>query len=259
MAKKYDKCKVVSNERVALDTYLLEFECEIKNVWPGQFAHLKVMGRGDLLLRRPISINSIDYDKSTVKLIVQSKGEGTQAICALKSGDIIDVLFPCGRGFLLNKKVKKAAVVGGGIGVAPLKFAIEYYRDIEFDSYIGFRSKEFAYQVDDFRDISKNIYVCSDDGSLGNPCLVTDILNHNLESGQGYDIILACGPRPMLESLKKVTAKHNEACLVSLEERMGCGIGICKTCVCKTIKNGEADYERVCMDGPVFDINEVEL
>ena len=258
MAKKYERCKVVSNEQVAKDTYLLEYECDTKNLWPGQFAHLRAWGRSDLLLRRPISVNSVDFKKSTIKLIIQSKGEGTKAICQVKSGDYVDVVSPCGKGFLLNKNIKRAAVVGGGIGVAPLKYAIEYYKDIMFDSYIGFRSREYAYQTDDFREISQNTYVCTDNGTLGEKNFVTAVLDRNLEK-EGYDIILACGPKPMLKSLKAVTDKHNVPCLVSLEERMGCGIGICKTCVCKTVKGGEENYERVCMEGPVFDINEVVL
>jgi len=258
MAKKYDKCKVVSNELVATDTYLLEFECNTKNIWPGQFAHIKAFGRSDLLLRRPISVNSVDYEKSTLKLIIQSKGEGTQALCKVKKGEYIDVISPCGKGFLLKKEIKKVAVVGGGIGVAPLKYTIEYYKDIAFDSYIGFRSKEFAYQLDEFKEISSRAYICTDDGSLGTKGFVTSMLDHNIEK-KGYDIILACGPKPMLKSLKQVIDKHDVPCLVSLEERMGCGIGICKTCVCKTVKDGEENYERVCMEGPVFEINEVVL
>lgn len=258
MAKKYEKCKVVSNELVATDTYLLEFECSTKNLWPGQFVHIKAYGRSDLLLRRPISVNSVDFNKSTLKLIVQSKGEGTQAICKVQMGDYLDVISPCGKGFLLNKKIKKAAVIGGGIGVAPLKYAIEYYKDIEFDSFIGFRSKEYAYQLDEFKTISKNTYVCTDDGTLGTKGFVTMDLDKSLETEE-YDVVIACGPKPMLKSLKTVIDKHNVPCLVSLEERMGCGIGICKVCVCKTKKNGEENHERVCMEGPVFDINEVVL
>ncbi len=256
MAKKYEKCMVVSNEKVAKDTYQLEYECDTQNIVPGQFAHLKVMGRSDLLLRRPISINTVDFDKSTIKLIVQAKGEGTRAICDLHEGDYIDVLSPCGKGFMLGKDITKAAVIGGGIGVAPLRYAIEYYKDIEFDSYIGFRSHEYAYQVEDIRKISKASFICTDDGTRGEKNFVTAVLERNLEK-ESYDVVLACGPKPMLKVLKDVIQEHDVPCLVSLEERMGCGTGICKVCVCKTIRGGEENYECVCMDGPVFDINEV--
>ena len=214
------------------------------------------MGRNELLLRRPISINTVDFDKSTIKLIVQAKGEGTRAICDLHEGDYIDVLSPCGKGFMLGKDITKAAVIGGGIGVAPLRYAIEYYKDIEFDSYIGFRSHDYAYQVEDIRKISKASFICTDDGTRGEKNFVTAVLERNLEK-ESYDVVLACGPKPMLKALKDVIQKHDVPCLVSLEERMGCGTGICKVCVCKTIRSGEENYECVCMDGPVFDINEV--
>lgn len=258
MTKKYDNAEIVSNKLVAENTYLMEFKCNTKNIIPGQFVHIKVTGRSDLLLRRPISINTVDTEKSTISLIIQAKGEGTKALCALKTGDTIDVLSSAGFGFMLPKSIKKVAVVGGGIGVAPLRYVIEYYKDKAFDSYIGFRSERFAYQIDKFTEISDNTYVCTDDGTVGEKGFVTNVLDKNLETTK-YDVVLACGPKPMLGALKKVVTKHNVPCLVSLEERMGCGIGTCKVCVCKTEKDGEEDYKRVCLDGPVFNINEVVL
>ncbi len=258
MSKRYEKCRIISNELVAQDTCLMKFVCSTKNITPGQFVHVKAADRQDLLLRRPISINSVNMKKSTISLIIQVKGEGTKAICNLKKGDYIDVISSAGRGFLLNKSIKKAAVAGGGIGIAPLKYAIQYYSNIVFDSYIGFRSAQYAYQIDDFKAISNNTYICTDDGSLGEKGFITKKLDINLEI-TNYDVILACGPKPMLIELKKVINKYNANCLVSLEERMGCGIGACKVCVCKTNENDEEDFKRICLDGPVFDINKVVL
>ncbi len=258
MTRRFQNSKVVSNKRVAENTYLFEFEHDSKKAIPGQFVHIKVPNRNDLLLRRPISVNSYDAKNNIIKLIIQTKGEGTQVICSLKTGDTIDYISPAGRGFLLGNKIKKAAVIGGGIGVAPLKYVMEYYNDIEFDSYIGFRNEKLIYQLDDFEKLTSNLYVCTDDGSYGEEGFVTDILDNNIKN-KNYDIILACGPKPMLNSLKTVIDRHKIPCLVSLEERMGCGIGICKVCVCKTHENNEDDYKRVCIDGPVFDINKVVL
>ncbi|MCK5129358.1 MAG: dihydroorotate dehydrogenase electron transfer subunit [Clostridiales bacterium] len=258
MAKRIPNCRITSNELVADDTYLMQFECVTKNATPGQFVHLRVTGRDDLILRRPISINSIDTKNNIIKLIIQAKGEGTKALCVLKAGDVMDIISPTGRGYMLSKKVKKAAVIGGGIGVAPLKYLIEYYKNVEFDSYLGFRSDCYAYQLDEFKALSNKLYVCTDDGTYGEKGFVTNRLDMNLEKEQ-YDVVLACGPKPMLGSLKKVIDKHKVPCFVSLEERMGCGIGLCKVCVCKTQEDGEENYERVCLDGPVFDINKVVL
>ena len=207
MAKRYENSKITSNKQVAESTYLLEFECEINAMTPGQFVHIKVPNREDLLLRRPISVNSYDEDKKILKLIIQEKGEGTQAICSLKKGDKIDFISPTGKGFLLNDKVKKVALVGGGIGVAPLKYVMEYYKDITFNSYVGFRSKKFIYQQADFEELSNKLYICTDDGTYGEKDFVTNRLDKNLYN-EKYDIILACGPKPMLGSLKKVIDKH---------------------------------------------------
>lgn len=255
-----EKAMLLSTKLVAQDTYemIIETKNAKRDAIPGQFVHVQVPNRPDLLLRRPISINSIDTRTSTMTLIVQVKGEGTKMLCSLSPHTILDVVGPVGRGFFLDKNTKRVAILGGGIGVAPLRYLMERYPKVEFHSFLGFRNKKFIYQSDIFNKIS-SMYMHTDDGSAGEKGFATDTLDSMLSS-QKFDAVYACGPTPMFKALKDVITKHPDVkCYISMEERMGCGIGGCKVCVCKTIDDGQENYKAVCQDGPVFDIRKVVL
>lgn len=191
-------------------------------------------------------------------MIVQVKSQGTRVLCNLSHHTILDIVGPVGRGFVLSKDAKRVAVVGGGIGVAPLRYLIERYPKVQFHSLLGFKSKKYIYQSQIFNKIS-NLHIHTDDGSTGTKGFAINTLDIML-SGQKFDAVYACGPTPMFKALKDMMDKHADIpCYISMEERMGCGIGGCKVCVCKTIDNGVENYKTVCQDGPVFDIRKVVL
>jgi dihydroorotate dehydrogenase electron transfer subunit len=250
---------ILQNKPIASGIYemALRFDAGVAGFQPGQFAHVKLPDE-KMLLRRPISLNHIDEEAGSATLVYQVKGDGTKLMSSLKQGERLDVLAPLGRGFWKPDGLKKAALVGGGIGAAPLRMLPEAWPDVEFDAFLGFRSDAFAYQLDKFRALSRNLRLCSDDGTLGDKTFVTCLLGDNLTGG-GYDAIFACGPAPMLKALKAVLADGKTHCQVSLEERMGCGVGACLVCNCKILSDGEWHYRRVCKDGPVFDIAEVDF
>jgi dihydroorotate dehydrogenase electron transfer subunit len=257
---RHEKAMLLSTKLVAADTY--EMVIETKNAKteavPGQFVHIQVPNRPDLLLRRPISINSVDTKTSTITLIIQAKKEGTRILCNLAPNTILDMIGPVGRGFFLRKEAARVALVGGGIGVAPLRYLIERYPKVEFHSFLGYRNKKYVYQAQIFNKLS-SMHMHTDDGSMGTKGFATDTLDVMLNNHK-FDAVYACGPTPMFAALKKVMEKHPEVeCYISLEERMGCGIGGCKVCVCKTNDDGIEDYKKVCQDGPVFDIRKVVL
>lgn len=251
---------VVSCRKVALDTYELVLAAPdiAGSAQPGQFVHLKAPGGQDLLMRRPISLYSADAGTGTISFIIQQKGEGTARLCHVKPGEAMDALGPLGRGFWLPQGAKRVAVVGGGIGVAPLRLVLEHHPEVQFDSFMGFRNADCAYGLEAFAALSENLYCASDDGSLGTQGFVTDLLKRQMQQ-VAYDAVLSCGPKPMFQALARVMAAYPDIpCQVSLEERMGCGIGGCYVCSCK-IKEGDAwHYRRVCKDGPVFDLGEVD-
>ena len=249
-------CRVVENRTVALDTYLMRLQSECPaNFVPGQFVHLQVPDRPDLVLRRPISIHSYDAQKGELSIIYQLVGEGTRAFSRLQFGDTLSVLGPLGTGFRMPESAKRCILVGGGIGCAPLLTLPLFWPDVTFDAALGFRSMAHIYARIPFEDVCRHVIYTTDDGSYGRKGFASDALQTLLE--QPCDAVFACGPKPMLKGLQQAMKNCNTPCSVSLEERMGCGMGACVTCTCAINSNGLVKNQRVCKDGPVFDLSEV--
>ena len=220
----------------------------------GQFAHLSVPGDRAHLLRRPISIYSV-HD-GVLELGVAAKGEGTRRLLAAQPGDELDLLYPLGHGFE-KKDHTRIAFVGGGIGVAPLRYAMEAYAGPGCTAIFGYRTASLIYAVEECEKTGARVVVCTDDGSAGVHGLVTGPLEEMLKQGE-VDAIMACGPTPMLRAVQTLALRYGVEGQLSLEEHMGCGIGACLTCNCKVkVRDGEFGYKRVCADGPVLDAKEV--
>lgn len=246
---------VKSNECIARGIYSMTIALpeEIK-VKGGQFLNIST-GNPAHLLKRPFGI--MRKNGRDITFCYQIKGEGTVCLSNAKAGDRLSVTLPLGNGFNIPEKVKRVAVVGGGVGIFPLLSVIECVEGKEYYSYIGFRSSEYACLMDDFKSASSKLTVVTDDGSIGKKTNAVSAFLSEYEN-VAPDLIIACGPPVMLRVLKAQLKERGISthCLVSLEERMGCGIGACLVCVCKTADGQNA---RVCKDGPVFNINEVEL
>lgn len=220
----------------------------------GQFVHVKSDG---FFLRRPISICEADKTGGTIRIVFEIRGEGTKKLAELNEGDNIDMIAPIGNGFSCDKQ-KTAVVIGGGIGVPPMLETLKGFSDASA-AILGFKSARAVILENDFAAQGKTL-VCTDDGSYGEKGLVTDLLKKYLANNSA-DIICACGPAPMLKGVIAVARENSIACEVSLEERMGCGIGACLGCACKTknTETGEEHLSHVCKNGPVFNGEEVVL
>ena len=254
------RATIVSNEKVAKGIYRMVLKCpgiDLKHLIPGQFAHVGIPGHAELLMKRPLSINDYDEEHETITLIYQVKGRGTRALSSASPGETMDVIAPVGRGFHLAASDKKVFLVGGGVGIAPLPTVIKRWTDRQYEAFLGYRGLPYAYCQDDFGPCD-NVYVASNDGSIGETGVVTELLEKRLAVCRP-DIVLACGPIPMLKALKKVVDAYGLSCQVSMEQRMCCGFGACATCVCGVHTADGLDYKRVCVEGPVFDIREVML
>lgn len=249
------RAEILENKRIAQDIYRMVLRDEsFERALPGQFAHLRIPD-GRHILRRPISVHAYDSDKREMSLIYQVRGEGTRILSAMKPGECVDTLMPLGRGFSVPDGAKEVWLLGGGIGAAPLFEAYRTWGDKVKAVFLGFRSLDVAYGVDLYDKAA--FYVATEDGSFGAQGYITDMLDRLLEKKRP-DLILSCGPVPMLRAFKRVMEKYPDvACQVSLEERMGCGIGGCLVCSCKIPSGDEWSYKRVCKDGPVFDLKEV--
>ena len=244
---------IIKNEQIADNIYAVTFDLgEEPCVRAGQFGNISV-GENHLL-RRPIAICKVEG--SEVTFCYQIKGEGTQKLKTMGAGTRLNVLMPLGNGFYVEENEQKVALVGGGVGVFPLISVLRAYKDTkDIAAYIGYRNQGAVCGVEEFAKAQKFIAV-TDDGSYGAQMNAVQAFAADLERGNRPDVVLACGPTPMLRALQAVVEKENLPCYVSLEERMGCGIGACLVCVCNQTNGARA---RVCKDGPVFNAKEVVL
>lgn len=243
---------VLENVRLTKDIYSLTFACDEKiKVRPGQFAMIGVAG---FPLRRPLAICKSEGERFTVCYRV--KGEGTRRLSLdYKTGEKLSVLLPLGNGFFVEETEKKVAVVGGGAGIFPLISAIrEYASTKEVYAYMGFAS-ESAVCMEYEMQRAKSLTIATDDGSAGFHGTAVQALLKEINDVKP-DVILSCGPVPMLRALKCAVGGKDIPTYVSLEERMGCGVGACLVCVCNTT---DGRHARVCKDGPVFEISKISL
>lgn len=249
----YKDCEIISNGEIAQGIYEIRFKNRsiAEAAEPGQFVHIKI-GKGlDPLLRRPISICKVDASKGIVSLVYQVIGKGTKVLAEYMPGEALDVMGPLGKGFPVLEK-GKSAVIGGGIGNAPLLELASRLQNC--DAYLGFRGQ--GYKLEEFKAYCSEVHLSSDDGSVGTKGFVTGLF----ESLKQYDAVYTCGPKPMMRRVKEICQRDGIKCYISVEERMGCGIGACLVCACKTQEaDGSWHYRKACKDGPVFDAEEVTL
>ncbi|RKQ37420.1 dihydroorotate dehydrogenase electron transfer subunit [Oceanobacillus halophilus] len=249
---KKEKMRVISSRQVAKDTT----EMVLQNTYisetsvPGQFLHIFLDGH---TLRRPISIADINKDRQTVTILFKKLGDGTEQLAKVTEGMLLDVLGPSGNGFdMCLEEGDTALLIGGGIGVPPMYSLGKKYseRNIQVVSVLGFQSKEYVFYEEKFKELGKT-HIVTNDGSYGAKGFVTDVLC----KVRGFDHYYSCGPIPMLKSVKNTLEGKRGS--ISLEERMGCGIGACYACVVPA--QTEEGYKKICSDGPVFDVLEVVL
>ncbi len=259
MAKKVI-AELVSKEMLTEGIYKFAIKAnEIASVAKaGQFLEIKVSDTTEPFLRRPISIFNIDGEN--VEFIFQVKGRGTEILSNKKVGDKIDVLGPLGKGNFTVKEYSNVAIIGGGIGTYPLyELAKELKDKAKVNMYLGFRDKSLVTCEEDFKALGLNkLVVTTDDGSYREKGYAIDFMKKDIEEN-GVDKIFACGPLPMLRAVKQYAVENNIPCEVSLEERMGCGIGACLGCAIQIGTGENARYGHVCKDGPVFNAKDVEI
>ena len=243
---------VLENKRIADEIYSLTFATEEEiRVRPGQFV---MVGVGGFPLRRPIAVCKAEGDRVTV--CYRLKGAGTRTLARdYRMGEKLSVLMPLGNGFYVKENEKKVAVVGGGVGIFPLISAIrEYSKNKQVYAYMGFRNRAAVCMEYDMTRGEK-LVIATDDGSAGFHGTSVQAFMQDVDM-VCPDVVLACGPTPMLRALKVAMKGRDIPVYVSLEERMGCGIGACLVCVCERTDGAHA---RVCKDGPVFDVRDVVL
>jgi dihydroorotate dehydrogenase electron transfer subunit len=264
---------IVDNRRIAKDTMRLRICVPemARQVVPGQFFMIRNPGGNDPLIGRAFAIYDVDLASGWLDLVYLVKGKLTSSLVKLSAGQQIAVWGPLGNGFP-PQPTEHLVMVAGGIGQTPFvalakealgqqafrsgERANGYARRVSFC--YGVRSADYLAGVEDFRRAGAEVHIATEDGSLGTPKLVTDILRDVLDASSEIAIrVVCCGPEPMMEAVAHIAAVRNIECQVSLETPMACGIGICFSCVAKIGAPDDWDYKRTCVEGPVFDAREI--
>ena len=217
---------------------------------PGQFLNVKVGPGLDPLLRRPISVADVAGDR--LRLVFRVVGRGTEAMSRLKRGDVLDVLGPLGKPAPMPRR-GDVIVVGGGIGIAPLLFFCRALIGQRPQVFLGARTKEQLVLRREFQLLGAEPELVTDDGSMGRRGFVSEPAADAVRRAQ-RPVVYACGPRSMLADL--VRRVDPVPVWGFIEERMGCGTGICYCCALPKRGGG---FVRFCKEGPVVLLNEAVL
>ena len=256
--------KLIKKEQLKSDIFKYSVEAPdiVKDAKQGQFIEIRVSDNVEPFLRRPISIHNMDKENGILEFIFQVKGKGTKILSEKVEGDLIDIIGPLGHGTFEYNDFQNIAIIGGGIGVFPL---YELAKNAKNDGknvniYLGFRNKDFVVLEDEFKELANELILTTDDGSYSEKGFAIDFLKKDVEDGK-IDCIFACGPLPMLKAVRNYAIEKNIPCQISLEEKMGCGLGVCLGCAVKTAESSseKPEYVHVCKVGPVFEAKDVEI
>lgn len=249
--------EVVKHEEILPGFYRMALSAgeAAKYAKPGQFLHVRCDNTLDPLLRRPVSIHAADREKGEVSLFYRVVGRGTALLAAKEKGDRLNLLGPLGSGFTMPGNTGRVAVVAGGMGIAPLYFFLQELRGLKIYAavFLGAANKKQLFFAGEIKALGHNVQTATDDGTEGYHGNVVDLFGQH-----PADLVYGCGPAGMLKGLCQVIKNRKICGEISLEERMGCGVGACLSCACKTAGEGEDyRYSRVCVEGPVFSAGEV--
>jgi dihydroorotate dehydrogenase electron transfer subunit len=255
--KRIENAKILENKKISENAFHLKFYSPkiAKSAIPGQFIHIKVSDLHIPLWRRPFSVCRADKRAGIVEIMFDIRGEGTKILSGKKNGDELDIVGPLGKGFNTNGKYKTAILVAGGIGVPPIIFLNDRL-NINKIVFIGARNKKTLYGVKELKEKKCKVLTSTDDGNVGYKGFITDLVEDYLKSKERNIKIFACGPNAMLRTLTRIAKNYNVECEVSLESVMSCATGICQGC---PIRGMDKPYKLVCIEGPVFNSNEIIL
>lgn len=270
---------IAENAVVACDTYRLRFACPpiARHIVPGQFLMVRLSGSNDPLLGRALAMYDVSADSrgqpSGVEIVYLTVGRMTRRLARLQPGSPLAVWGPLGNGFE-PMPTEHLVIVAGGIGQTPFLslakqcLGVQAYGDPPRHApraknvtlCYGVRRSEYLAGVDDFRRLGVEVRLSTDDGSAGHRGLVTDLIRPVVQQSSLACRMVCCGPERMMAATAQIARDLGVPCQVSLETPMACGIGICFSCVAK-IRDcaGGWDYRRTCVEGPVFDAQDVEF
>ncbi|PCJ90178.1 MAG: dihydroorotate dehydrogenase electron transfer subunit [Hyphomicrobiales bacterium] len=254
-------CMVKSNAPVNGEYRLLKLDApqKILDCEPGQFFHLLCPVSGNLqpYFRRPMSIYGYYPDKGELHFLYKVTGEGTAALATLQPGNSLNVLGPLGCGFDIKPDWKNLLLVARGVGLATLApLALEARRqNKQLTAICSARSSSVLMSIDYFRNLGANVITVTDEDATSNIENLRRLIELQIAK-TGVDAIYTCGSNRLLKLLQSIGRQHGIPGQIALEQQMACGIGMCQCCVRQFERNGKIVQERVCKEGPVFDLQE---
>jgi dihydroorotate dehydrogenase electron transfer subunit len=258
--KREESSALVHRDALSPNAFLLHFESETlsRSFLPGQFAMVRLPDRSDLLLRRPYSFCDARAEDRSFSLLVKIVGKGTRALAELPIGGRVDCLGPLGSAFRLPEFLRKPVMVAGGVGIAPFVAFCRLLAKQRLTATVllGGRSAHDLYLRSHFESLGMDVRTSTEDGSHGHCGRVTDLLARVLDQDEPIELY-SCGPTPMLLRVAQMARERGVPHQVSLERRMGCGMGCCLGCVVYTRTESGGEYLRSCTEGPVFDAETV--
>lgn len=284
------KAPVLCNRRIAPDHFLMRLRAPsiASRALPGQFIH--VLCDEPTLLRRPFSLMDLDAKSGTVDFIYKRVGLGTNVLSRVPEGKKADLLGPLGTPFKIPAGLKTAYLVGGGVGIPPLYLLAKALiksglSGARVKVFLGARTSGWVICAEMFRRLGVEVLIATDDGTLGYRGSVVDLLktaitsslgqaegrlsrtrgskadsrwslpSSVIEGGNDRGMLYICGPTPMMAAAAAFVRREKLPAQVSLEERMGCAMGVCMGCVVEVTTEpvgSHARFQRVCTEGPVF-------
>jgi dihydroorotate dehydrogenase electron transfer subunit len=257
MKKRIEYLRVTENKKLNNEFFVLRLQSDnsLPEIFPGQFAQVKIEGSPSTFLRRPISIYDVDYANQSIFLLIKIAGEGSRQLSKLNTEDKLDLIYPLGNSFS-KPTGQHVLLIGGGTGVAPLLLLGKYLRqnlNIIPEFILGYRSENLIIEIQKFETLGK-VFITTEDGSFGHKGYV---IHHPklVNESKRFNMIYSCGPEVMMREVAKYALKKEIECEVSLENLMGCGIGACLCCVVDTKDNGNVN---TCTEGPIFNIKQLK-
>jgi len=267
---------VIENRTLTGGHYLMSLDAprQAPGVRPGQFAMVRILGRSDVLLRRPMSIFDIKASDGhraaprkpppsprIIQFLYKVVGRGTRLMAELRPGDKVGLMAPLGHGFFDEEYLPKAHEcdeilhVAGGIGIAALLLPAKHLAEagIRQRLFFGARTKDDLVGLEDFKPLVRAMLLATENGSVGYRGFVTRPLEEYFtKHSDKRFLLMVCGPGAMLNATVELAKRFRHPCLVSMENRMGCGVGVCLGCSIRVQGSGHEAYQRVCTEGPVF-------
>lgn len=279
----YRACEIVFQTEISPGIMVMTLDVGdmAKETLPGQFIMIKTWEGVEPFFMRPISVNSVDRERGTMTILYKVKGRGTKLMAEAREGDAAMVLGPLGQPFPVIKDAKRVALIGRGIGIAPLLLLAQDYaaQGTELYVYLSAKQEDYLFNKDVYEALGAKVRTTTDaavnitdefkvdcqvlvdanSAAAGAPTEPATADTATEPATAPFDAAYSCGSNRLARDMKEMHAKYNFPAYISLERHMACGLGACKGCICDAKNNatGEHYYARVCKDGPVFNVDEV--